>query len=280
MVGDTLHSSVPEEYLIQTGTARSSQSHDLDDSKCCTSVTTTLSNLSLDNQSAQRSVSSHDSPTPSVSTATNVDEDNDATCPGGSEWSETSSPSSPLPYSDQTPLVERRAIVSPTSDENATSQPHPPSNDHSTSNKMQQPSRIPVLAKHLRQGPLSDTAEDPIPRYQSSRKPVNFDDLTLNSAHHQQPTSSRIPVLNPSMSPPSSYYRPPSPYSATGAARRAGVGGRYPSPHAASKFSHFVANESDTPSPGKAGRETLPRDDRDLSSSNLSDTRKRNHAST
>ena len=281
MVGDTLHSSVPEEYLAQTGTAMSSQSHDLGDSKCCTSVTTSLSSLSLDNQSTQRrSVSSHDSPTPPVSTATNVDGDNDATCPGGSEWSETSSPSSPVPCSDQTPLVEQRATLSPTSDDNATSQPHPPSYDHSTSNKNQQPSRIPVLAKHLRQEPLSDAAEEPIPRYQSSRKPVNFDDLTLNSAHHQQPTLSRIPVLNPSMSPPSSYYRPPSPYNATGAARRAGVGGRYPSPHAASKFSHFVANETDAPSPGKAGRETLPRDDRDMNNSSVSDGRKQDHAST
>lgn len=292
MVADTLHSSVPEEYLIQTGTAMSSQSQDLDDSNYCTSVTSTLSSLSLDNQSAQqRSVSSHDSPTPQISEATNVDGGHDATptedCPGGSEWSETSSPSSPLPCSDQTPLVEQRALVSPTSDDNnndddATSQPHPPSNDQSTSTKTQQPSRIPVLAKHLRQEPLSDAADDSttIPRYQSSRKPVNFDDLTLNSAHHQQPMSSKIPVLNPSMSPPSSYYRPPSPHNTTGAARRAGVGGRYPSPHTASKFSHFVADETDAPSPGKAGRETLPRDDRDLNSSSVSDTRRQDHPST
>ena len=295
MVADTLHSSVPEEYLVQAGTAMSSQSHDLDDSKYCTSVSSTLSSLSLDNRSAQqRSISSHGSPTPQISSATNVDGGHDATptedCPGGSEWSETSSPSSPLPCSEQTPLVEQRALVSHTSDDSnsdnddAISQPHPPSNGQSTSNKSQQPSRIPVLAKRLKQEPLSDVAvekdDSTIPHYQSSRKPVNFDDLTLNSAHHQQPLLSKIPVLNPSMSPPSSYYRPPSPYNTTGAARRAGVGGRYPSPHAASKFSHFVANESDAPSPGKAGRETLPRDDRDLDSDSVSDTRRQDHAST
>ena len=294
VAADTLHSSVPEEYLIRTGTPLSTQSPDLDDSKYCTSVTSTLSSLSLDNQSAQqRSVSSHDSPTPHVSTATNVDGGHDATptedCAGGSEWSETSSLSSPLPCSEQTPLVEQRTLVSSTSDRNnndddddAISQPHPPSNSQSASTKSQQPSRIPVLAKHLRQEPLSDTAivnddSTTIPSYRSTRKPVNFDDLTLNSAHHQQPVLSRIPVLNPSMSPPSSYYRPPSPFNSAGATRRAGVGGRYPSPHAASKFSHFVANESDAPSPGKAGRETLPRDDKDLDSSSISGNRRQDH---
>lgn len=283
MVGDTLHSSVPEEYLVQTGTAMSSQSHDPDDSKYCTSVTSTLSSVSLDNQSVQkRSVSSHGSPTSQISVATNVDGEDDATptedCAGGSEWSETSTPSSPLPCSEQTPMIEQRTLVSSTSDDSndnndAISQPHPPSNDQLTSNRSQQASRIPVLAKRLQQEPSSDAGNDDstaIPVYKSSRKPVNFDDLTLNSAHQQQPMLSRIPVLNPSMSLPSSYYRPPSPYNTTGVARRAGVGGRYPSPHTASKFSHFVANESDAPSPGKAGRETLPRDDRDLNSSSIS----------
>ena len=292
MVADTLHSSVPEEYLVHTGMPLSNQSHDIDDSKYCTSVTSTLSSLSLGNQyTQQRSVSSHDSPTPQVSTATNVDGGHDAThtedCAGGSEWSETSSLSSPLPCSEQTPLVEQRTLVSSTSDRNdndndAISQPHPPSNDQSTSTRSQQPSRIPVLAKHLRQEPLSDAAvvnddSTAIPSYQSTRKPVNFDDLTLNSAHHQQPMLSRIPVVNPSMSPPSSYYRPPSPFNTGGATRRAGVGGRYPSPHTAAKFSHFVANESDAPSPGKAGRETLPRDDNDLDSSSISDNRRQDH---
>lgn len=287
VAADTLHSSIPEEYLIRTGTPLSSQSHDLDYSKYCTSVTSTLSSLSLDSQSArQRSVSSHDS-TPHVSTATNVDGGQDATptedCAGGSEWSETSSPSSPLPCSEQTPLVEQRTLVSSTSDRNNNDdvQPRPPSNDQSTSTKSQQPSRIPVLAKHLRQEPLSDAAvvnddSTTLPSYQSTRKPVNFDDLTLNSAHHQQPMLSRIPVLNPSMSPPSSYYRPPSPINSAGATRRAGVGGRYPSPHTASKFSHFVANESNAPSPGKAGRETLPRDDKD-SDSSINGSRRPDH---
>lgn len=277
MLGDTLHSSVPEEYLVQTGTAMSSQSHDHNDSNYCTSVTSTLSSLSLENQSAQqRGMSSHDSPTPQSNMADNVGRGHDATptedCAGGSEWSETSSPSSPMPYSDQTPMVEQRALVSSASDD-ATSQPHPPSNNHSTSNRSQQPSRIPVLAKQLRQEPSLETAvidddSTNIPTYRSSRKPVNFDELTLNSAHQQQPTLSRIPVLNPSMSPPGSYYCPPSPYSNAGATRRAGVGGRYPSPHTASRFSHFVADETDAPSPGKAGRETLPRNEIDLKSSN------------
>ena len=291
VAADTLHSSVPEEYLVRTGTPVSSQSHDLDDSKYCTSVTSTLSSLSLDNQSArQRSVSSHDS-TPHVSTATNVDGGHDATptedCAGGSEWSETSSLSSPFPCSEQTPLVEQRTLVSSTSDRNnndndAICQPHPPSHDQSTSTKSQQPSRIPVLAKHLRQEPLSDAAvvnddSTALPSYQSTRKPVNFDGLTLNSAQHQQPMLSRIPVLNPSMSPPSSYYRPPSPFNSAGATRRAGVGGRYPSPHTASKISHFVANESNAPSPGKAGRETLPRDDKDSDSSSISGDRRPDH---
>ena len=291
VAADTLHSSVPEEYLIRTGTPLSSQSHDLDDSKYCTSVTSTLSNLSLDNQSArQRSVSSHDS-TPHVSTATNVDGGHDATptedCAGGSEWSETSSLSSPLPCSEQTPLVEQRTLASSTFDRNnndndAICQPRPPSNDQSTSTKSQQPSRIPVLAKHLRQEPLSDAAvvnydSTAVPSYQSTRKPVNFDDLSLNSAHHQQqPTLSRIPVLNRPMS-PNSYYRPPSPFNNAGTTRRAGVGGRYPSPHTASKFSHFVANESNAPSPGRAGRETLPRDDKDSDGSSISGNRRPDH---
>lgn len=292
MVADTLHSSVPEEYLVQTGTATSSQSCDQDDSKYCTSVTSTLSSLSLDNQSAQqRSVSSHDSLTPQISIATNVDGGHDATptedCAGGSEWSETSSPSSHLPCSDQTPLAEQRALLSSSSDVNnnddVISQPHPPSNNQSASNRSQQPSRIPVLAKRLRQDPSLDSAivndddSNAVPLYQSLRKPVNFDNLSLNSAHQQHPTLSRIPVLNPSIPPPSSQYHSPSPYNSTSVARRAGVGGRYPSPPTATKFSHFVANESNAPSPGKAGIETLPRDDKDSNSNGVSDNRKHNH---
>jgi len=162
VVADTLHSSVPEEYLVQTGTAMCSQSCDQNDSKYCTSVTSILSSVSLDDQSAQqRSVSSHDSPNPQISIATDVYGEHDTTptedCAEGSEWSDTSSPSSPLPCSDQTPLVEQRALVSSSSDINnndgVISQPHPPSNNQSATNKSQQPSRIPVLVKRLRQEP-------------------------------------------------------------------------------------------------------------------------------
>ena len=287
MMVDTLHSSIPEEYLVQTGTPMSNNSNDLDNSKYYTSVTSTLSSLSLGNQSTvqQRSVSSCDSPTPQMSTAANVDGGHDATstedCAGGSELSETSSMSTPLPCSEQTPLVEQRALVSFTSDGNnddndAISKIHPPLNDPSTFNKSQQPSHIPEVGKNLKQETSSDAAvanddSTAIPSYRSSRKPVNFDDLTLNSAHHQQPMLSRIPVLN---SPPSSYYRPPSPYNSTGAARKAGVGGHNPLPHAASNFSHFVANELDTPLPGKAGRETLPQDDKNLDSNSTNGDKK------
>ena len=287
MMADTLHSSIPEEYLVRTGTPISSHSNDVDDFKYCTSVTSTLSGLSLDNQSTpqQRSVSSCDSPTPQMSTATNVDGGHNATptedCAGGSELSEISSMSTPLPCSEQTPLVEQRVLVSFTSDGNnddndAISKARPPLNDQSTSNKSQQPSHIPVVGENLRQEASSDAAvanndSTAIPSYRSSRKPVNFDDITLHSAHHQQPILSRIPVLN---SPPSSFYRPPSPYNSTGAARRAGVGGHNPLPRAASKLSHFVANELDTPLPGKAGRETLPQDDKNLDSSSTNGDRR------
>jgi len=135
----------------------------------------------------------------------------------------------------------------------------------------------------LRQEPSSDSAlandndSNAIPFYQSSRKPVNFDNLSLNSAHQQHPTLSRIPVLNSSVPPPSSYYHPPSPYNSTGVTRRERVGGHHPSAPAATKLSHFVANESKALSPGKAGIETLPRDDKNSNSNGISDNTIHNH---
>jgi len=77
--------------------------------------------------------------------------------------------------------------------------------------------------------------------------------------------------------PPSSYYRPPSPYNSTGVTRRARVGSYHPSSPAATKLSHFVANESNAPLSGKAGIETLPRGDRNSNSNGVSDNTKHNH---
>jgi len=292
VVTDALQSSVPEEYLVQAGTVMSSQSLEIDDNT--TTVTNTLSNLSLDNYSTeQQNLLPADSPIPQASRVTNEYEEQNATptedFAAGSEWSDTSSQSSSsvLPYSEQTPLAEQHKMLSmPTGDDedavlqpfpHADNEPHPPMQDSQptkTPASSHQTSCIPVLAKHFKKHvpnyslPDNDDNDSAtLPRYQSTRQPAKLDDVMLNNVHHQ-PQSSRIPILNPSMSPPSSYYRPPSPYDSV-QPRGGGVGGRYPSsPHSGpTRYCQFVANELDAPSPGKAGRETLPRHKKDRSSS-------------
>jgi len=292
MVADTLQSSIPEEYLVQTGTAMSNGSQEIEGE--ITTVTNTLSNLSLDNNSVeQQNLLPTDSPSPQAIRVTNEDEEQPTEdFAGGSELSDTSSQSSSsiLPYSEQTPLAEQRRLVSsPTDyDDGAVSQPILPAenepcpsvqNSHvSKTPSSSQPSRIPVLAnKHLRKHTTSDSSPmndnfdlSTLPRYQSTRQPGKLDNILLNNAH-QQPQSSRIPILNPSMSPTSSYYRPTSPFDNV-RPRGGGVGGRYPSsPHSGpTRYHQFVANEADAPSPGKAGRETLPKHKKDAVSSSSS----------
>jgi len=289
VVADTLQSSVPEEYLVQ---AMSSRSQEIDD-------TTTVSNLSIDNHSTeQQNLLSTHSPSPQASRIDNEDEERNATptedFAGGSELSDTSSQSSSiLPYSEQSPLTEQHKLVSTTTDDDdvvlqplphAENEPCPPLQDNhptKTPTSSHQPSHIPVLAKRLKKHLSHDSMSvnddndnfdlSTLPRYQSTRQPAKLDDDILNNVHHQ-PQSSRIPILNPSMSPPSSYHHPPSPYDSV-RPRGGGVGGRYPSsPHSGTtRYRQFVANEGDAPSPGKAGRETLPRHRKDSSSSSESE---------
>ena len=276
---------------MQAGMAMSSQSQEIDDST--TTVTNTLSNLSLDNHSTEQQNLSANSPTPQASRVTNEDKEQNATptedFAGGSEWSDTSSQSSSsiLPYSEQTPLAEQRKLVStPTGDDedavlqpfpHTDNEPHPPMQDSEptkTPASSHQSSCIPVLAKHFKKHVPTDSLPDnddndsaTLSHYRSTRQPAKLDDVMLNNAHHK-PQLSRIPILNPSMSPPSSYYCPPSPYDSV-QPRGGGVGGRHSSsPHSGpTRYRQFVANELNAPSPGKAGRETLPRHKKDSSSS-------------